>query len=139
VVLRCKDGRRVPGKLQVISLSGGLLCLPQPLDQGSQVKVMFLTRKGSVLGAAEMLSPISWGTQPFKFVKLYDDDQRRLDAAIQLSVEQNRLVIGSGRRTLAAGGSLTRFHKRKSPAPFRAGPTIFATPLPSLLRRDDVA
>jgi hypothetical protein len=38
-----------------------------------------------------MLSPISWGTQPFKFVKLYDDDQRRLDAAIQLSVEQNRL------------------------------------------------
>jgi hypothetical protein len=91
VVLRCKDGRRVPGKLQVISLSGGLLCLPQPLDQGSQVKVMFLTRKGSVLGAAEMLSPISWGTQPFKFVKLYDDDQRRLDAAIQLSVEQNRL------------------------------------------------
>ncbi|HKN17290.1 MAG TPA: PilZ domain-containing protein [Candidatus Sulfotelmatobacter sp.] len=91
VVLRCKDGRRVPGKLQVISLSGGLLCLPQPLDQGSQVKVMFLTRKGSVLGAAEMLSPISWGTQPFKFVKLYDDDERRLDAAIQLSVEQNRL------------------------------------------------
>ncbi len=52
---------------------------------------MFLTRKGSVLGAAEMLSPISWGTQPFKFVKLYDDDERRLDAAIQLSVEQNRL------------------------------------------------
>ncbi len=91
VVLRCKDGRRVPGKLQVISLSGGLLCLPQPLDQGSQVKVMFLTRKGSVLGAAEMLSPISWGTQPFKFVKLYDDDERRLNAAIQLSVEQNRL------------------------------------------------
>jgi hypothetical protein len=91
VVVRCKDGRRVPGKLQVISLSGGLLRLPQPLDQGSQVKVMFLTRKGSVLGAAEMLSPISWGTQPFKFVKLYDDDERRLDAAIQLSVEQNRL------------------------------------------------
>jgi hypothetical protein len=91
VVLRCKDGRRVPGKLQVISLSGGLLCLPQPLDQGCQVKVMFLTRKGSVLGAAEMLSPISWGTQPFKFVKLYDDDERRLNAAIQLSVEQNRL------------------------------------------------
>ncbi|MGA7400500.1 MAG: PilZ domain-containing protein [Candidatus Sulfotelmatobacter sp.] len=91
VVLRCKDGRRVPGKLQVISLSGGLLCLPQPLDQGSQVKLMFLTRKGSVLGAAEMLSPISWGTQPFKFVKLYDDDERRLGAAIQLSVEQNRL------------------------------------------------
>jgi hypothetical protein len=91
VVLRCKDGRRVPGKLQVISLSGGLLCLPKPLDQGLQVKVMFLTGKGSVLGAAEMLCPISWGVQPFKFVKLYDDDERRLDAAIRLSVEQDRL------------------------------------------------
>jgi hypothetical protein len=77
--------------LQVISLSGGLLCLPSPLDQGSQVKLMFLTRKGSVLGAAEMLSPISWGVQPFKFVKLYKDDERRLDAAIQLSMDQNRL------------------------------------------------
>jgi hypothetical protein len=91
VVLRCKDGRRVPGKLQVISLAGGLLRLPKPLDQGSQVKVMFLTGKGSVLGAAEMLCPISWGVQPFKFVKLYDDDERRLDAAIRLSVEQDRL------------------------------------------------
>jgi PilZ domain-containing protein len=91
VVLRRQDGRRIPGKLQVISLSGGLLCLPKPLDQGSQVKLMFLTRKGSVLGVAEMLSPISWGVQPFKFLKLYDDDERRLDAAIQLSVNQNRL------------------------------------------------
>jgi hypothetical protein len=92
VVLRRKDGRRIPGKLQVVSLTGGLLCLPKPMDQGSQVKVMFLTRKGPVLGAAEMLSPISWGVQPFKFVKLYDDDERRLDAAIQLSLEQNRLL-----------------------------------------------
>src|SRR5580704_18507166 len=87
-VLRCKNGRRISGKLQVISLSGGLLCLPKPLDQGSQVKVMFLTRKGSVLGAAEMLCPISWGVQPLKFVKLYDDEERRLDAAIGLYVEQ---------------------------------------------------
>jgi hypothetical protein len=38
-----------------------------------------------------MLCPISWGVQPFKFVKLYDDDERRLDAAIRLSVEQGRL------------------------------------------------
>jgi hypothetical protein len=89
-VLRCQNGRRIPGKLQIISLTGGLLCLPRPLDQGSRVKLMFLTGKGSVLGAAEMLSPISWSLQPFKFVGLYDDDQRRLQAAIQLSLDQNR-------------------------------------------------
>jgi hypothetical protein len=89
-VLRCQDGRRVPGKLQVISVTGGLLCLSDPLDQGSQVKVMFLTHGGSVLGAAEMLSPVSQKLQPFKFVRLYDDDHRRLQAAIQLSLDQNR-------------------------------------------------
>jgi hypothetical protein len=89
-VLRCQDGRRIRGKLQVISLTGGLLCLSEPLDQGSQVKLMFLTRRGSVLGAAEMLSPDTWGLQPFKFVRLYDDDECRLQAAIQSSLDPNR-------------------------------------------------
>jgi hypothetical protein len=89
-VLRCQDGRRVRGKLQIISLTGGLLGLSKPLDQGCQVKLMFLTRSGSVLGAAEMLSPVTWGLQPFKFVKLYDDDELRLQAAIQSSLDQSR-------------------------------------------------
>lgn len=97
-VLRCQDGRHVPGKLQVISLTGGLLCLPKPLDQGCQVKLMFLTSGGSVLGAAEMLSPVSWRLQPFKFVGLRDDDQRRLQAAIQSSLDQNRRDHGQMER-----------------------------------------
>ena len=78
------------GKLQIISITGGLLCLPKPVDQGSQVKLIFLTPRGSVLGAAEMLSPISWSLQPFKFVGMYDDDQCRLQAAIDSSQDQNR-------------------------------------------------
>lgn len=89
-VLRCQNGSRVMGNLQVISLTGGLLKLPKPLHQGARVKVMFLTRKGSVLGAAEMLSPVSWSLQPFKFVELYDDDEERLQAAIQSSLDQKR-------------------------------------------------
>jgi hypothetical protein len=97
-VLRCQDGRRVQGKLQVISLSGGLLCLSKPLGQGSQVKLMFLTCSGSVLGTAEMLSPITWDLQPFKFLRLYDDDQRRLQAAIQSSLDQNRRDHGQMER-----------------------------------------
>lgn len=78
------------GKLQVISLTGGLLCLPKPLDRGSAVRLMFLTGSGSVLGAAEMLSPIAWHLQPFKFTRLYDDDQERLETAIQFSLERSR-------------------------------------------------
>jgi hypothetical protein len=89
-VLRCQDGRSVPGRLQVISLAGGLLCLSQPLDQGSQVTLMFLTRRGSVVGMAEMLSPISWSLQPFRFVRLHDEDELRLQAAIQSSLDRKR-------------------------------------------------
>src|SRR5580658_3652561 len=89
-VLRCQDGRSVPGRLQVISLAGGLLCLSHPLDQGSQVTLMFLTRRGSVVGMAEMLSPISWSLQPFKFVRLHDEDEVRLQAAIQRSLDRKR-------------------------------------------------
>jgi hypothetical protein len=93
-VLRCLDGRQVPGKLQVVSLTGGLLCLSEPLDRGCRVKLMFLTPGGAVLGAAVMLSPISWGLQPFKFVELHDDDEGRLQAAIQSSLEENRRAQG---------------------------------------------
>jgi|SRR5580700_363226 hypothetical protein len=97
-VLRFKSGRRVPGKLQIISRTGGLLCLPQPLDQGSQVKMMFLTCSGLVLGAAEMLGAISWNLQPFKFVGFYDDDERRLQSAIQSSLDQNRVAYAQMER-----------------------------------------
>jgi len=50
---------------------------------------MFLTTAGSVFGTVEMLSPAS-GMQPFRFVALYDDDQNRLHAAIQSSLDANR-------------------------------------------------
>ena len=87
-VVRSGDGCR-KAKLQTVSITGGLLYLPKPVDQGSQVKLMFLTRSGAVQGAAEMLSPISWSLQPFKFLKLYDDDQRRLEATIQSTLKQS--------------------------------------------------
>jgi hypothetical protein len=82
-VLRLKDGRRIPGKLRVVSLTGGLLSLARPVDAGCNAKLMFLTGSGMVLGAAEMLSPRSWTLQPFRFVGLNDDDQARLKAVIQ--------------------------------------------------------
>jgi len=90
VVLRSPDGGRFSGRLQVISLTGGLLSMPKPLQQGSVVKLMFLAQTGSVLGSAEMLSPMSWDQQPFRFIALHDDDESRLRAAIQMSLEQSR-------------------------------------------------
>jgi hypothetical protein len=87
VVLRYPDGRRFSGELQVISTTGGLLNLRPPLQQGSMVKLMFLAKTGAVLGSAQMLTPVAWNQQPFRFVALHDDDQMRLQAAIQFSLE----------------------------------------------------
>ena len=86
------------GKLQVISLTGGLLCLSKPLDYGCPVKLMFLTSSGSVLGTAEMLRPVSWSLQPFKFVALHYDDERRLQVAIQRSLDRSLSNLGQMER-----------------------------------------
>jgi len=88
-VLRFPNGQRASGDLRVLSVTGGLLALPSPIDQGSRVKLMFLTHTGAVLGAAEMLSPVTSTQQPFRFVSLPVDDRRRLGAAIQSSLNLN--------------------------------------------------
>jgi hypothetical protein len=98
-ILRFKDGRCTPGKLQVISLTGGLLCLSNLLGQGSRVKLVFVTDSGPVLGAAEMLSPISWTQQPFRFLALDECDQRKLRAAIRSSRELTTSTYNSNPRT----------------------------------------
>jgi hypothetical protein len=90
-VLRCSSGLQVHGKLQVISITGGLLSLSSPLNQGTPVKLMFLAETGQVSGSAEMLTPISRTLQPFRFVRIGEDDRQRLGAAIQSSVDKARL------------------------------------------------
>src|ERR1700694_1824656 len=79
-VIRFQGGDSVTGNLEIVSVTGGLLRLSKPLILGTRIKLLFLTESGPVLGAAEMLSPISWTHQPFRFVALAYGDQRRLQA-----------------------------------------------------------
>jgi hypothetical protein len=51
---------------------------------------MFLTPAGSVLGSAEMLTPMSWELQPFKFVAFAGDDHGKLETAIQSYMQKKR-------------------------------------------------
>jgi hypothetical protein len=90
VVLRVPNGSRVRGKLQVISVTGGLLSLSELLQQGCVARVMFMTDVGSVQGTAEMLIPISATLQPFRFVAIDPDDQSRIKNSIHSGTEQNR-------------------------------------------------
>jgi hypothetical protein len=59
---------------------------------------MFLTHSRPVLGAAEILSPISWTQQPFRFVALDECDQHRLRAAIRSSWELTTSTYNSKSR-----------------------------------------
>ena len=86
-VLRFPCGDCATGSVEVFSSTGGLLRLSKPLIRGTRITVMFLTQSGPVLGAAEMLSPISWTEQPFRFVAPAHGDQRRLRATTGCSLK----------------------------------------------------
>lgn len=85
-VVRLPDGQRAPAKVKVFSVTGGLLSLIKPLNQGALVRVMFVTDAGPVLGGAEMLTPVGDALQPFRFVSLPVEDQRKLGAIVQSSL-----------------------------------------------------
>jgi hypothetical protein len=89
-VLRFANGQTTGANLQVISVTGGLLSLSQPVLQGSQVKLIFLTGAGAVFGGAEMLRPVTDGLQPFRFVSLAADDHRRLGTLVWQRSSQNK-------------------------------------------------
>jgi len=84
IVFRRQDGHRIPGKLQCVSMTGGLAAPAALLPPGSLVKLIFVTPKGPVTGTAEMLHPVSWTEQPFRFAAIAETDQHRLRAVIQM-------------------------------------------------------
>jgi hypothetical protein len=49
------DGRRSKGKLQTVSVTGGMMALLNPLTEGDFVEIAFQTPAGIVQGMAEML------------------------------------------------------------------------------------
>jgi len=97
--IRLEDGRRTKGKLQTISVTGGLLRLAHSLGKGDFVEVAFQTQAGPVHGMAEVLSPMrkldDSVLQPFRFVALEDDDHRRLRTSLDHVVARNLLGMKS--------------------------------------------
>ena len=72
--LRFEDGHRTSGTTGSHLADRGHAFLPKPAVRESRVKLMFVTPTGPVLGTAEMLNPVSWNQQPFRFVGLEGDD-----------------------------------------------------------------
>jgi len=75
------------------------LRLAQSLAQGDFVEVAFQTQAGPVHAMAEVLSPMrkmpDGVLQPFRFVALEDDDNRRLRTSLDHVAERSLLGIKS--------------------------------------------
>ncbi|HZQ18722.1 MAG TPA: hypothetical protein VFA90_08375 [Terriglobales bacterium] len=90
VVVRFPGGVRCSAQLKILSVTGGLLSLQRPVQPGAVGKLMFLSGKGCIAGEAQMLTPVSWDRQPFKFTILHDDDRYRLQTLIKRQVALRR-------------------------------------------------
>jgi hypothetical protein len=82
-LIQLENGRQIRGRLHQLSITGGLLYLDDPLDEGIKVEVMFHVGNCTVRSKAAMLFPM-WATQgclqPFEFTDLAEDDRRTLES-----------------------------------------------------------
>jgi len=92
-LIKSSDGNRAKARLQVVSITGGLLQLTRAFDEGDFVELAFQTQSGNVNGMAEMLNPVrsSPGSvfQPFRFVALGDDDHKMLHTIIETASDHS--------------------------------------------------
>lgn len=97
-----EDGQRAKGKLQTISVTGGLLRIAKALHQGDFVEIAFQTDSGPVHGMAEMLNATratDGVLQPFRFIALGDDDHRALRVIVDSVADRSFIGIRSSQWT----------------------------------------
>jgi hypothetical protein len=88
-VLQFPDSSATECELHTISRTGGALSLSKAVDPGSVATLMFRTHKGLIFATIQMLPPLSWNHQPFRFLDIKEDDKRRLLAAFQSGLYRN--------------------------------------------------
>ena len=85
-LLRLENGREIRARVHMLSITGGLLHLEVPLDEGIKVEVMFHVGNTTVRAKGRTLFPM-WATQgymqPFEFCDLEDDARTKLEADLK--------------------------------------------------------
>ena len=97
-LLTQQDGKRSNGKLQSISVTGGLLQLGRPLAESEFVEIVFQTQTRTVRGMAEMLSSLHLNgrvLQPFRFIALADEDHHALRNMVDIVSDRKSVMAGS--------------------------------------------
>jgi hypothetical protein len=102
-LVRLENGRQTRGRLHQLSITGGLLHLENPLDEGIKVEVIFHVGESTVRSKARMLFPM-WAThgylQPFEFSELGEEDRNLADYAASIF-----LHFGMRERAMLLGGA----------------------------------
>jgi hypothetical protein len=95
-LVRLENGRQTRGKLHQLSITGGLLHLETPLDEGIKVEVIFHVGSSTVRSKARMLFPM-WATQgylqPFEFAELDEEDRCNLRVDLQRLLDCSAATI----------------------------------------------
>ena len=85
-----ENGRQIRGRMNQLSVNGGLVSLEHPLDEGIRVTVLFHLGCTSIRCRAHMLFPM-WATQgclqPFRFVELPEASRANLNRELEDLVE----------------------------------------------------
>jgi hypothetical protein len=98
-----EDGQHSNCKLQIVSVTGGLLQVGKPLSTGNFVELAFQANSSTVHGMAEMLSPMAEGEgslQPFRFIALDDDDHHALRMLVDAAADQKAFVSSTALRRI---------------------------------------
>jgi hypothetical protein len=92
VVIRLENGRQLSGKLQLLSITGGLLDIATYVEERSWVDVAIYLNSGQVRATAEMMFPMRGGTgylQPFRFTGLGTDELHAIDREVTELIRQS--------------------------------------------------
>lgn len=85
-LVRLENGRQTRGRLHMLSITGGLLNVAAPLDEGIKVELIFHVGESTVRSKARMLFPM-WATQgylqPFEFSELSEEERSSLGVDLQ--------------------------------------------------------
>jgi hypothetical protein len=89
VLVLLENGRQIRGRMNQLSVNGGLLSLEHPLDEAIRVTVLFHLGGTTIRCKARMMFPM-WATQgclqPFRFVDLPEQDRESLNRELDLLV-----------------------------------------------------
>jgi hypothetical protein len=81
-----ENGRQIRGRMNQLSVNGGLVSLERPLDEGIKVTVVFHLGVTSIRCRAQMIFPM-WATQgclqPFRFLELPEASRASLNQELE--------------------------------------------------------